>query len=64
MIRKDRQMNLTEAEMTKLRNTKSETEWNAVCDEIKAVRNGAYPPDWFAKMMMTGLMSAIAATWK
>ena len=57
-------MNLTEAEMTKLRNTKSESEWNAVCDEIKAARNGTYPPDWFAKMMMTGLMSAIAATWK
>jgi L-rhamnose mutarotase len=57
-------MNLTEAEMAKLRNTKNESEWNAVCDEIKAARNGAYPPDWFAKMMMTGLMSAIAATWK
>lgn len=55
-------MNLTEAEMDKFRNTKSEREWNAVCDEIKAARNGSYPPDWFAKMMMTGLMSAIAAT--
>jgi hypothetical protein len=57
-------MNLTEAEITKLQNTKSEHEWNAVCDEIKAARNGEYPPDWFTKMILTGLISEIAASWK
>ena len=53
-------MNLTEDEMIKLRNAKSESEWNAVCDEIKTARNGTYPPDWFDKMIETGLLSAIS----
>jgi hypothetical protein len=57
-------MNLTEAEMTKLRNTKSKSEWNNVCDEIKAARNGTYPPDWLDKIIITGLILAIPATWK
>lgn len=54
-------MNLTEAELNELKNTKNETEWNALCDKIKAARKGSYPPDWFNKVLLTGVISEIAA---
>jgi hypothetical protein len=56
-------MNLTEAEMIELKNTTNESEWNAVCDKIKAARKGSYPPDWFNKVLLTGVISEIAAKW-
>jgi len=56
-------MNLTEAEMIELNNTTNETEWNAICDNIKAARKGSYPPDWFTKILLTGVISEIAAKW-
>ena len=52
-------VNLTEAEMAKLQKVTSSTEWNKVCDEIKEARGGEYPPDWFAKVVMSGLFNAI-----
>ena len=56
-------MNLTDQEIEKLKATKSETEWNAMCDEIKRARGGQYPPDWWPRMMMSGLISQIQALW-
>jgi hypothetical protein len=56
-------MNITIEELQKLRNTKSESEWNAVCDEVKAARGGQYPPDWFMKVMISGLARVVQANW-
>lgn len=50
-------MNLTEEELTRLKGCKTQTEWNQACDAIKRVRGGQYPPDWFPKVHMTGLMA-------
>lgn len=57
-------MNITNEELSKLRSTRSEQEWNSICDEIKAARNGQYPPDWWAKVMMSGLASAVRDQWR
>lgn len=54
-------MNLTEAELQKLDNCKSEREWNNTCDEIKRARSGQYPPDWYQKMIMSGRVNSIRA---
>lgn len=48
-------MNLTVAEMEDLTNSTSEAEWNAACDRIKKARGGAYPDDWYAKVLLSGL---------
>lgn len=56
-------MNLTQDEVEKLMATKSESEWNAMCDEIKRARGGQYPPDWWSRMMMTGLIESIQKSW-
>ncbi len=39
----DQPMKLIEKEKENLLKTKDEQEWYAVCDEIKARRNGQYP---------------------
>lgn len=57
-------MNITEQELEKLKATKSETEWNATCDEIKRARGGEYPPDWWAKVAMSGIMSIASLAWR
>ena len=56
-------MNITQEEINKLKATKNEREWNAVCDEVKRVRSGSYPGDWFEKVNMSGLMREVAQSW-
>lgn len=48
--------NLTDAEIAKLEACKSERDWTAACDEIKAARKGQYPADWWPKVQRSGLM--------
>ena len=36
--------------------SKSEQEWNANCDKVKAANNG-YPSFWYAEIVMSGLMA-------
>ena len=54
---------LTEKELAALTNTKSETEWNDVCDSVKAAREGQYPSDWYQKVVLSGLASRMSASW-
>jgi len=56
-------MNITNNEIQKLENTKNEVEWNSVCDEIKRARGNKYPPDWWMKVMMSGLAEKARASW-
>lgn len=51
---------MTQDELTNLESCKSEKEWNTVCDEVKAA-HGGYPSDWYAKVVMSGLMARVAA---
>lgn len=56
--------NITDLEIVNLFGTKSEKQWNAVCGEIKSARGGEYPPDWYAKIVLSGIMSIISNGWK
>jgi hypothetical protein len=55
---------ITEAELNALRATKNEQDWNKACDVIKKARDGSYPPDWWAKVKLSGLMDSVFAGWE
>ncbi len=38
---------LTSKEIASLAAATTEDEWNKICDEIKAARDGKYPTDWY-----------------
>lgn len=47
---------MTEEQVVKMmESSKSEDEWNANCDKVKAAFGGNYPPWWYAKIVMSGL---------
>lgn len=46
---------ITEEEPAALGRCRSESERNEVCDRIKAARGGAYPIDWYDRVMRSGL---------
>ena len=52
-------MNITEEEIASLEACKSDTEWNAACAAIKAARDGAFPPDWWPKVVKSGIMKRV-----
>ena len=56
-------MNLSDAEVKSLRAAAGEASWNAVCDQIKAARGGKYPADWYARVVLGGLMSEVKSGW-
>jgi hypothetical protein len=55
--------NITEEEISDLKLCRSQEEWNDTCDKIKSDRDGEYPPDWFQRVMMSGVMSSVKARW-
>jgi len=55
--------NLTTREELKLLDTNSESDWNRVCDEIKRARNGQYPPDWYQKVILSGMAAMVQINW-
>ena len=54
-------MNLTEQELQKLQSATSGEHWNQLCEEVKAARDGEYPPDWYARVILSGLMARVTA---
>jgi hypothetical protein len=56
--------NISDLEIVQLFATKSERQWNATCANIKSARGGEYPPDWYSKIVLSGIMSVIANNWK
>lgn len=55
---------LTYTEEQRLKLTTSEEEWGEVCDAIKAARDGAYPQEWFLKIVASGFMATQQKRWK
>jgi hypothetical protein len=54
---------LTTGELYRLRDARSEAEWNAICDDVKRSRGGRYPADWYAKVVLSGLAQETANHW-
>lgn len=49
--------------LEKLAATKSSSEWNRVCDQVKAAHGGEYPDWWWAAVMQSGLAAQTQAKW-
>lgn len=46
---------LSKEEFDRLNNSQTADEWNTICDEVKKKRGGHYPPDWYQKIIASGL---------
>lgn len=59
------EMDLTTADgvAALMRQSKSETEWNANCDKVKKA-NGGYPDFWWQTVMTSGLAFEVQNSWK
>jgi len=55
--------NLTNDELEMIKACASGTAWRDVCDKIKAARDGQYPPDWWEKVKLSGLMDKVMERW-
>lgn len=54
---------ITEDEIAALELCQSREDWDNACDAIKLVRGGAYPPDWWHRVKMSGRMDRILSRW-
>jgi hypothetical protein len=48
---------VTKEELDKLEATTTKLEWGAVVNEIMDARNGKIPDDWFAVIIVSGLIN-------
>lgn len=55
--------NLTDDELESLESSESESEWDRACDGVKRARGGVYPPDWYARVVLSGVVSAARLSW-
>ncbi len=56
---------MTQDDVTQLmKSSKSENEWNANCDKVKAAFGGEYPSFWYAAIVLSGISSKTSATWR
>jgi hypothetical protein len=46
-----------------MKSSKSESEWNDNCDEVKIANGGDYPSFWFSLIVLSGVMSETMAGW-
>ncbi len=42
-----------------MRSSKTEADWNANCDKVKAAHNGEYPPYWFSDVIQSGPIAEV-----
>ncbi len=54
---------LTESEFAALNACQSADEWSAAVADVKKARDGGYPPDWYERMLKTGLADEINGRW-
>jgi len=56
-------VNLTGDEMASLQACRSGHEWHLACAGVKAARGGQYPPDWWERVMASGVARAVEDSW-
>lgn len=54
-------MNLTDEELEEIEKIQTSEEWKALCLAVKGRRNGQYPPDWYPKVLASGLADRVLA---
>jgi hypothetical protein len=53
---------LTASELAELESATDEHTWNAICDRVKTTHRG-YPPDWYSRVVQSGLLDRVAKGW-
>lgn len=53
--------NLTDAELAAFTAIQTAADARRVCDAIKDARSGQYPPDWWPRIKLSGLMDTVYA---
>ena len=56
-------MKITKEELKSLEACQTEQDWSDACVAVKEARNGLYPPDWWDKVKLSGMMDRIMARW-
>jgi hypothetical protein len=46
-----------------MESSRSEEEWSANCDKVKASHGGQYPDWWYVSIIMSGLLGRVRKTW-
>ena len=46
-----------------LSETRSEKEWNRVCDEVKEGNDGGYPAWWWKEIIVSGFADGVMKKW-
>lgn len=55
---------MTEKEVVALMKTsQTSEEWDANCDKVKDSHSGHYPRFWFGAIVLSGLVTRVAARW-
>jgi hypothetical protein len=56
-------MILQDDELDSMKAASSEQEWNSACDAVKGRRHGEYPPDWYERVILSGLLANVRRNW-
>ena len=56
-------MKITKEELESIEACQTEQDWSDVCVAIKEARNGLYPPDWWDRVKLSGMMDRVMARW-
>lgn len=51
-------------ELAKLKTAKTEKQWDRICAEIRKARNGRQPPDWWERVVASGVAREVASSWR
>lgn len=57
-------MNLTEEEFLKVQTAIRPVWYEDAVAEIKKVRGGKYPPDWYKKVVLSGVLDLLVECWR
>lgn len=55
--------NLTDAELRALDTSRSGEEWSVAVKAVKAARDGEYPPDWYQRVLASGVAARAERRW-
>lgn len=54
---------MTQEQLDMMASSQSEDEWNMNCERVKKAHGGQYPPDWFMKVILSGLLTKTRTNW-
>ena len=56
-------MKITTEELQRLEACQTAQDWSDACVAVKEARSGQYPPDWWDKVKLSGMMDRVMVRW-